>query len=56
MKKHDHKQANGRRSFLGSIATGAAAIGMATLAVPYRQIRLFYLLKQLPIPMRGLTS
>ncbi|HTE12569.1 MAG TPA: hypothetical protein VK645_16415 [Chitinophagaceae bacterium] len=34
MKKHDHKQANGRRSFLGSIATGAAAIGMATLAAP----------------------
>ncbi|MEO5595212.1 MAG: hypothetical protein ABIR15_18285 [Chitinophagaceae bacterium] len=34
MKKHDHTQSNGRRSFLGSIATGAAAIGMATLAVP----------------------
>jgi hypothetical protein len=34
MKKHDYKQANSRRSFLGSIATGAAAISMATLAVP----------------------
>jgi len=34
MKQHDHNQANGRRSFLGSIATGAAAMGIATLASP----------------------
>jgi len=34
MKQHDYKQANGRRSFLGSIATGAAAMGIATLTTP----------------------
>lgn len=33
MKKHDSPE-NGRRSFLGSIASGAAAIGMAALTVP----------------------
>jgi intracellular sulfur oxidation DsrE/DsrF family protein len=34
MKKQDLKQATGRRGFLGSLATGAAAIGMATIASP----------------------
>ena len=33
MKKHDYP-VNGRRHFLGSMATGAAAIGMASLAAP----------------------
>jgi len=35
MKQHDNKPAkNGRRNFLGSIATGAAAMGIASLATP----------------------
>ncbi len=35
MEKHDLPQATDRRSFLGSIATGAAALGMATFATPF---------------------
>jgi intracellular sulfur oxidation DsrE/DsrF family protein len=34
MKKYDHKHTNGRRNFLGSVASGAAAIGIATLVAP----------------------
>ena len=34
MSQDSHKQSAGRRNFLGSIATGAAAFGMATLAIP----------------------
>jgi len=35
MEKQDLPQATDRRSFLGSIATGAAALGIATLASPF---------------------
>lgn len=34
MEKNDDKQITHRRGFLGSIATGAAALGIATLAAP----------------------
>jgi intracellular sulfur oxidation DsrE/DsrF family protein len=34
MDKHDLQQATNRRSFLGSLATGAAAMGVAGLAAP----------------------
>ena len=34
MKKHEHRSANGRRNFLGSIATGAAVLGVASLTTP----------------------
>jgi len=34
MRKHEHHSANGRRNFLGSIATGAAVLGAASLAAP----------------------
>ena len=35
MEKQDLPQATDRRSFLGSIATGAAALGIATIASPF---------------------
>lgn len=34
MKKHDHNPVKGRRQFLNSIATGAAVLGVASLAAP----------------------